>query len=83
MILGGWGGETQAASTVEGEMIEAKADAVAQAVQDADSVIFVPGYGMAVAQAQGSVSELPNDFARRARQCALQSIPLPGDCLGT
>ena len=58
VILGGWGGETQAASTVEGEMIAADADAVAQAVQDADSVVIVPGYGMAVAQAQHVVKEL-------------------------
>src|SRR6056297_518318 len=37
VILGGWGGETASAAAVDGEMIEAQADAVAQAVQDAVS----------------------------------------------
>ena len=78
VILGGWGGETQAASTVEGEMIEAKADAVAQAVQDADSVIFVPGYGMAVAQAQGSVSELTKRLRSQGKTVRFAIHPVAG-----
>ena len=78
VILGGWGGETQAASTVEGEMIEAKADAVAQAVQDADSVIIVPGYGMAVAQAQGSVSELTKRLRSQDKTVRFAIHPVAG-----
>ena len=78
VILGGWGGETQAASTVEGEMIEAKADAVAQAVQDADSVIIVPGYGMAVAQAQGSVSELTKRLRSQGKTVRFAIHPVAG-----
>jgi NAD(P) transhydrogenase subunit beta len=31
---------------------------VATALEEADSIVIVPGYGMAVAQAQQSVSEL-------------------------
>ncbi len=58
VILGGWGGETSSAEAVDGEMIEARADDVASAIQDADSVIIVPGYGMAVAQAQHAVREM-------------------------
>ena len=54
-------------------MIEAKADAVAQAVQDADSVIFVPGWYGGCSGTRVRFDS-PNDFARRARQCALQSI---------
>jgi H+-translocating NAD(P) transhydrogenase subunit beta len=38
---------------IEGEQIAIDADGVAAALNDADSVIIVPGYGMAVAQAQG------------------------------
>ena len=37
---------------VEGEQIAIEADGVATALNDADSVIIIPGYGMAVAQAQ-------------------------------
>lgn len=36
-----------------------EADGVAHALNDAESVIIVPGYGMAVSQAQQAVSELP------------------------
>ncbi|MEO0994468.1 MAG: NAD(P)(+) transhydrogenase (Re/Si-specific) subunit beta, partial [Pseudomonadota bacterium] len=55
VILGGWGGEQSEAQAVEGEMVAIDADGVASALNDADSVIIVPGYGMAVAQAQQSV----------------------------
>ncbi|HBW85050.1 MAG TPA: NAD(P) transhydrogenase subunit beta [Gammaproteobacteria bacterium] len=78
VILGGWGGEAQAASNLEGEMIEAKADAVAQAVQDADSVIIVPGYGMAVAQAQGSVSELTKRLRTKGKTVHFAIHPVAG-----
>jgi NAD(P) transhydrogenase subunit beta len=40
---------------VEGEQIAIDADGVATALNEADSVVIVPGYGMAVAQAQQSV----------------------------
>jgi NAD(P) transhydrogenase subunit beta len=78
VILGGWGGETQSASTVEGEMIAADADAVAQAVQDADSVVIVPGYGMAVAQAQSSVSELTKRLRAQGKTVRFAIHPVAG-----
>ncbi len=78
VILGGWGGETQSSSAVEGEMIEADADAVAQAVQDADSVVIVPGYGMAVAQAQGSVSELTKKLRGQGKTVRFAIHPVAG-----
>ena len=59
-------------------MIEAKADAVAQAVQDADSVIIVPGYGMAVAQAQGSVSELTKRLRAQGKTVRFAIHPVAG-----
>jgi len=58
VILGGFGGPSGPQMAVEGEQIAIDADGVAAALDDADSVIIVPGYGMAVAQAQQSVSEL-------------------------
>ncbi|MBU1828439.1 MAG: NAD(P)(+) transhydrogenase (Re/Si-specific) subunit beta, partial [Alphaproteobacteria bacterium] len=48
VILGGFGGTTGPAMEVEGEQIAIDADGVATALNEADSVIIVPGYGMAV-----------------------------------
>ena len=71
VIAGGWGGEAQAsAEGPQGEMIAIDADGVASALNDADSVIIVPGYGMAVAQAQGAVSDLTRKL--RARGCEVR-----------
>ncbi|WP_300532736.1 NAD(P)(+) transhydrogenase (Re/Si-specific) subunit beta, partial [uncultured Mameliella sp.] len=58
VILGGFGGSSGPAMEVEGEQIAIDADGVAQALEEADSVIIIPGYGMAVAQAQQNVAEL-------------------------
>ena len=43
---------------VDGEQISIDIDGVASALNDANSVVIIPGYGMAVAQAQQSVSAL-------------------------
>ena len=60
VILGGFGtGEgTIAASTVEGEHREITAADTAELLQAAQSVIIVPGYGMAVAQAQHALADV-------------------------
>ncbi|MEE8429605.1 MAG: Re/Si-specific NAD(P)(+) transhydrogenase subunit beta [Gammaproteobacteria bacterium] len=63
VIAGGFGtgGGTTAAAAVVGEGQEAvatSAEETAQMLKDAKEVIIVPGYGMAVAQAQHSVYEL-------------------------
>ncbi|MCL1840545.1 MAG: Re/Si-specific NAD(P)(+) transhydrogenase subunit beta [Propionibacteriaceae bacterium] len=60
VILGGFGAETSTggAAVEQGEIHEIKPDQVAQELWDASSVIITPGYGMAVAQAQGAVADL-------------------------
>jgi len=61
VILGGFGTTSDAGADDGGEQGEAvaiSADEVAQLVGDSDEVVIVPGYGMAVANAQHSVSDL-------------------------
>jgi NAD(P) transhydrogenase subunit beta len=78
VILGGWGGETTSSGAVEGEMIAADADTVASALTDADSVIIVPGYGMAVAQAQGAVSDLTRKLRAQGKSVRFAIHPVAG-----
>ena len=60
VIMGGFGtaGGTAASSAPQGEVVATSAEEVAHLLADAKQVIIVPGYGMAVSQAQGVVSEI-------------------------
>ncbi len=61
VILGGFGGETAAAAVDDGVQRTVKqgaADDAAFLMANASKVIIVPGYGMAVAQAQHALREL-------------------------
>ena len=78
VILGGWGGTGAPAAEVSGEMIAIDAEGVAAALDDADSVVIVPGYGMAVAQAQGSVSELTRRLRARGKTVRFAIHPVAG-----
>jgi NAD(P) transhydrogenase subunit beta len=72
VILGGFGGTTGPAMEVEGEQIAIEADGVAAALNDADSVVIIPGYGMAVAQAQQAVSELTKRLRAKGKNVRLR-----------
>ncbi|MGR3552695.1 NAD(P)(+) transhydrogenase (Re/Si-specific) subunit beta [Paracoccus sp. (in: a-proteobacteria)] len=78
VILGGFGGQTGPAAEIEGEQIPIDADGVAAALNDADSVIIVPGYGMAVAQAQGAVSELTRKLRAAGKEVRFAIHPVTG-----
>ncbi len=78
VILGGFGGTTGPAMEVTGEQIAIDADGVAAALNDADSVIIVPGYGMAVAQAQQSVSELTRKLRAKGKEVRFAIHPVAG-----
>ncbi|GAA4159321.1 NAD(P)(+) transhydrogenase (Re/Si-specific) subunit beta [Shinella granuli] len=78
VILGGFGGTTGPAMEISGEQIAIDADGVASALNDADSVIIVPGYGMAVAQAQQSVSELTRKLRAAGKTVRFAIHPVAG-----
>ncbi|WP_276830908.1 NAD(P)(+) transhydrogenase (Re/Si-specific) subunit beta [Frischella perrara] len=60
VIAGGFGTDSKSSSSDEemGEYREMQPNEVAQVLKEARSVIIVPGYGMAVAQAQSAVSSI-------------------------
>ncbi|MGI9487712.1 MAG: Re/Si-specific NAD(P)(+) transhydrogenase subunit beta [Geminicoccaceae bacterium] len=79
VILGGFGGEAVESNLeIEGEMVPTDGDNVAQLLEDADSVVFVPGYGMAVAQAQSSISELTKRLRAKGKEVRFAIHPVAG-----
>jgi len=78
VILGGFGGTTGPAMEISGEQIAIDAEGVAAALNDADSIIIIPGYGMAVAQAQQSVSELTRKLRARGKTVRFAIHPVAG-----
>ena len=78
VILGGWGGQASEAQAIEGEMVAIDADGVAASLEEADSVVIVPGYGMAVAQAQQAVSELTRKLRGRGKSVRFAIHPVAG-----
>ncbi len=78
VILGGFGATSGPAMAIAGEQIAIDAEGVAAALNDADSVIIIPGYGMAVAQAQQSVSELTRKLRARGKTVRFAIHPVAG-----
>lgn len=78
VILGGFGDASGPAMEIEGEQIAIDVDGVGAALDDADSVIIVPGYGMAVAQAQQSVSELTRRLRAKGKEVRFAIHPVAG-----
>jgi len=78
VILGGFGGPSGPAMEIEGEMVAIDADGVAAALEEAESVIIVPGYGRAVAQAQQNVAELTRRLRARGKEVRFGIHPVAG-----
>lgn len=78
VILGGFGGVSGPAMAIEGEQIAIDAEGVAAALNEADSVVIIPGYGMAVAQAQQSVSELVRKLRAKGKNVRFAIHPVAG-----
>ncbi|WP_245409986.1 Re/Si-specific NAD(P)(+) transhydrogenase subunit beta [Pararhizobium haloflavum] len=78
VILGGFGAQQSTSDAIDGEMVAIDADGVAQTLQDADSIIIVPGYGLAVAQAQAAVSELTKSLRAKGKTVRFAIHPVAG-----
>jgi len=80
VIMGGFG-TTSGGGEEEGEQGEAiaiQSDEVAQMCADADQVVIVPGYGMAVANAQHPVSDLTKMLLDRGVNVRFAIHPVAG-----
>ena len=79
VILGGFGGQAQSGGQeIEGEQTPIQVDEVAELLEEADSVIIAPGYGMAVAQAQQAVSELTRKLRDKGKTVRFAIHPVAG-----
>jgi len=78
VILGGFGGTAGPQMEVEGEQIAIDADGVAAVLEDAESIVIIPGYGMAVAQAQQNVAELTKRLRAKGKTVRFAIHPVAG-----
>ena len=81
VIMGGFGttsGGDSADDAEQGEAVAIQADEVAQLIGDADEVVIVPGYGMAVANAQHAVSDLTKMLKDKGVNIRFEIHPVAG-----
>ena len=78
VIFGGWGTTTGPQMEVEGEMVATDIATVSADLKEASDIIIVPGYGMAVAQAQSAVSELTRRLRAMGKQVRFAIHPVAG-----
>ena len=80
VILGGFGGggQTTTNGAIEGNQQESPPEEVANALRTAQSIIIVPGYGLAVAQAQQIISDLVRHLRTKGKKVRFAIHPVAG-----
>ncbi|MBD3244951.1 MAG: NAD synthetase [Candidatus Moranbacteria bacterium] len=81
VLFGGFGGPSEQESQEAGEYQGVKstgAEEVAMMVDSADSIIIVPGYGLAVAQAQHAIRELVDELEKKGKKVQFAIHPVAG-----
>ncbi len=81
VILGGWGANDETSKTTSKEQKPVKngnADDAAFLMKNASSVIIVPGYGMAVAQAQHALKEMVDALKKNGVKVSYAIHPVAG-----
>mmetsp|Transcript_10316 Transcript_10316/g.20181 ORF Transcript_10316/g.20181 Transcript_10316/m.20181 type:complete len:261 (+) Transcript_10316:1-783(+) len=79
VILGGFGTSSGAVQTQEG-LVHTEIDVAGTvaALKDSDSVCIVPGYGLAVAQAQGAVAAIAKQLTDAGKTVSFAVHPVAG-----
>ncbi len=78
VILGGFGAAEGTAVDIEGEHTEIKIDGTVDLIRNAKSIVIVPGYGMAVAQAQHTLSEIVKELETAGTKVRFAIHPIAG-----
>ena len=79
VILGGFGGEVAASGAAEQRPVkQGSAEDAAFIMKNASSVIIVPGYGMAVAQAQHALREMADELKKEGVKVSYAVHPVAG-----
>jgi NAD(P) transhydrogenase subunit beta len=82
VIMGGFGTDSGAVADSDdgpqGDPLFLSHQEVAEELEDADSIIIVPGYGMAVAHAQQAVSELTETLRKKGKTVRFGIHPVAG-----
>lgn len=83
VILGGFGQGTSSSSSKgtqapQGEVIATTVEETAELLSNAKTIVIVPGYGMAVAQAQHAVSDLTKILRKRGKEVRFGIHPVAG-----
>lgn len=78
VLFSGFGATTQAAGEVQGEMKASTPEEAYYVLEAAQSVVFIPGYGMAVAQAQHVVKELAEILENNGAEVRFAIHPVAG-----
>src|SRR5207247_4340725 len=79
VLFGAFGQVQPAAATAEGKTVKSETpEGAAQLMEESNLVVIVPGYGMAVAQAQHRVRELYDQLTKRGVDVRFAIHPVAG-----
>jgi NAD(P) transhydrogenase subunit beta len=78
VIFGGFGNVVASTKEMEGEVTSANHSEVAEMLKQANSIVIVPGYGMAVAKAQYPIHEMVDMLRKEGKNVRFGIHPVAG-----